>query len=231
MRRETVLTTGIINCLMFFNCVFLIPASVAFTPLPLLASFSKRFCAPFLARWRSCFAIVASVRFDEGTILTGFLCRGLFLRPPILPGVEDDGEAGASEESWSAAPSSVLSKGESRARAASALSRSEEGGRPRLRWGTPGNVLSRDLRGESFVDRSLFRLLPLDTAFPPLGSFPTESSLLFFPSSSSVSSSVPECLSSKEPQDFLFEGGRPLLFSPAPGGLPGSLLGFSADFS
>lgn len=90
---------------MFFNCVFLIPASMALTPLPLLAtaSFSKRFCAPFLARCSSCLAIVASVRLEEGTILTGFLCRGLFLSPAILLGVEGDGEAGELEESWSSA--------------------------------------------------------------------------------------------------------------------------------
>lgn len=171
MRRETVLTTGIINCLMFFNCVFRIPASMAFTPLPLIASFSKRFCAPFLARWSSCLAIVASVRFEEGTILTGFLCRGLFLSPAIFPGVEGDGEAGASEESWSAALSSFLRRGISLALAASALSRSAEGGRPRLRRGTPGNVLSRDLRGESFVACNLLRLVALETAFPLLESF------------------------------------------------------------
>lgn len=52
MRRETVLTTGMMNCLMFFSWVFLMPESM--TPVPLLpmatAPFSSRFCAPFLAR-------------------------------------------------------------------------------------------------------------------------------------------------------------------------------------
>lgn len=101
MRRETVLTTGMINCLMFFSWVFLMPASMAPAPLPPMAtaSFSSRFCAPFLARCSSCLAIVASVRLEEGTILTGFLWRGLFLRPTVLPVLEGDGEAGGLEES------------------------------------------------------------------------------------------------------------------------------------
>lgn len=43
--------------------------------------------------------MVASVRLEGGTILTGFLCRGLFLRPTGLPGLEGDGEAGGLEES------------------------------------------------------------------------------------------------------------------------------------
>lgn len=75
MRRETVLTTGMMNCRMFLSWVFLMPASMA--PVPLFpiatASFSNRFCAPFLARCSSCLAMVASVRLVEGTILTGFL--------------------------------------------------------------------------------------------------------------------------------------------------------------
>ena len=52
MRRETVLTTGMMNCLMFFSWVFLMPASTVPAPLPPMAtaSFSIRFCAPFLAR-------------------------------------------------------------------------------------------------------------------------------------------------------------------------------------
>lgn len=113
MRRETVLTTGMMNCLMFFSWVFLMPASMA--PVPLLpmatASFSSRFCAPFLARCSSCLAMVASVRLEEGTIRTGFLWRGLFLRPTVLPGLEGDGEAGELEESWSSAPSTFLNMG------------------------------------------------------------------------------------------------------------------------
>lgn len=111
MRRETVLTTGIMNCLMFFSWVFLMPASMVPVPLvPMVpASFSSRFCAPFLARCSSCLAIVASVRLDGGTILTGFRWRGLFLRPTVLPGLEGDGEAGGLEESWSSAPSTLLS--------------------------------------------------------------------------------------------------------------------------
>lgn len=113
MRRETVLTTGMMNCLMFFSWVFLIPASMAPVPVPPMAtaSFSRRFCAPFLARCSSCLAIVASVRLDEGTILTGFLWRGLFLRPTVLPDLEGDREAGGLEESWSSAPSTFLSIG------------------------------------------------------------------------------------------------------------------------
>lgn len=57
------------------------------------------------------------------------------------------------------------------AAAASALRRSAEGGRPRLRRGTPGSVLSRDLRGASLVALSLFRLVTLDSLRPHLGSF------------------------------------------------------------
>lgn len=113
MRRETVLTTGMMNCLMFFSWVFLMPVSTAPVPLTPMAtaSFSSRFCAPFLARCSSCLAMVASVRFEGGTILTGFLWRGLFLRPTVLPGLEGDGEAGGLEESWSSAPSTLLSVG------------------------------------------------------------------------------------------------------------------------
>lgn len=105
MRRETVLTTGMINCLMFFSWVFLMPASMAPAPLPPMAtaSFSSRFCAPFFARCSSCLAM--------GTILTGFLWRGLFLRPTVLPCLEGDGEVGGLEESWSSAPSTPLSMG------------------------------------------------------------------------------------------------------------------------
>lgn len=57
------------------------------------------------------------------------------------------------------------------AAAASALRRSAEGGRPRLRLGTQGKVLSRDLRGLSLVALSLFRVVTLDSPRPPLGSF------------------------------------------------------------
>lgn len=53
------------------------------------------------------------------------------------------------------------------AAAASALRRSAEGGRPRLRRGTPGRDLRCDLRGASLVTLSLFRLATLD---PPLES-------------------------------------------------------------
>jgi len=113
MRRETVLTTGMMNCLMFFSCVFLMPVSIVPLPFPpmVTASFSSRFCAPFLARCSSCLAMVASVRFEEGTILTGFLWRGLFLRPTVLPGLEGDGEAGGLEESWCSASPTFLSMG------------------------------------------------------------------------------------------------------------------------
>lgn len=111
MRRETVLTTGMMNCRMFFSWVFLIPESTALIPLPPMAtaSFSSRFCAPFLARCSSCLAMAASVRLEEGTIRTGFLWRGLFRRPTTLPGLEGDGEAGGSEESSYSAPSALLS--------------------------------------------------------------------------------------------------------------------------
>lgn len=113
MRRETVLTTGIMNCLMFFSWVFLMPPSMVPAPLPPMAtaSFSSRFCAPFLARCSSCLAMVASVRLEEGTILTGFLWRGLFLRPTVLLGLEGDRETGGLEESWSSAPSTFLNMG------------------------------------------------------------------------------------------------------------------------
>lgn len=113
MRRETVLTTGMMNCLMFFSWVFLMPASAGPVPLPppAPASFSSRFCAPFLARCSSCLAMVASVRLEVGTILTGFLWRGLFLRPTVLPVLEGDGEAGGLEASWSSASSTFLCAG------------------------------------------------------------------------------------------------------------------------
>lgn len=178
------------------------PASAAPPPLP-PASFSSRFCAPFFARCSNCLAMVASVRLDEGTILTGFLWRGLFRRPTALPGLDGVGEAGGLEESWSSAPSTFLSFGcgvcgsvpplvlgafcfpsphsmevescAAAAAAASALRRSAEGGRPRLRRGTPGNVLSRDLSGVSLVSFSLLRLVTLDSPRPPLGCFASES--------------------------------------------------------
>lgn len=60
-------------------------------------------------------------------------------------------------DSWAAA-----------AAAASALSLSADGGRPRLRRGTPGKVLRRDFRGVSLVSASLFRLVTLDSPRPPL---------------------------------------------------------------
>lgn len=189
MRRETVLTTGMMNCRMFLSWVFLIPASPPPDPLPTIptASFSSRFCAPFLARCSSCLAMVASVCLEGATILTGFLCRGLFLRPTGLPGLEADGELGRLEESWLSAASMFLTLGCSvlcvsvslspprtlkalcfpsppsmeadscAAAAASALSRSTDGGRPRLRLGAPGKVLRRDLRGVVLVSVSLFR--------------------------------------------------------------------------
>lgn len=199
MRRETVLTTGMINCLMFFSWVFLMPASTA--PAPLLplatASFSRRFCAPFLARWSSCLAMVASVRFEDGTILTGFRWRGLFLRPMVLPALEEAGDAAKLQEPCSSTSSALLctagccspvralkalcfpsphSTAAGRcaapaAAAASAFRRSAEGGRPRLRRGTPGRVLRRDLRGESLVVLSLFRFPTLASPRPPLGSW------------------------------------------------------------
>lgn len=99
IRRETVLTTGMMNCLMFFSWVFLMQASTFPAPLPPMASFSSRFCAPFLARWSSCLAIVASVRLEEGTILTGFRWRGLFLRLTVLPGLEEAEDVGGLKES------------------------------------------------------------------------------------------------------------------------------------
>lgn len=137
------------------------------------------------------------------------------------------------------------------AAAASALSRSAEGGRPRLRRGTPGKVLRRDLRGVILVSISLFRLETLDSLRPPLGNFAsvsrgcaesTDSLLLPFlslSSSASTPNSNPACLPSSPAawlpvlQAFLLleDGGRPLLFSPVPGGLPGSLFTFSAGRS
>lgn len=112
MRRETVLTTGMMNCRMFFSCVFLIPWSAAAAAPPMAtASFSSRFCAPFLARCSSCLATVASVRLVEGTMRTGFLWRGLFLRPAGRPGLEGGGEAGASEDAWYSVASAPLAAG------------------------------------------------------------------------------------------------------------------------
>lgn len=130
------------------------------------------------------------------------------------------------------------------AAAASAFRRSAEGGRPRLRLGTPGKVFSRDLRGASLVALSLFRFVTLDSPRPPLGSFASVSCgwaepFLSFSSSVSIPSSDPAALLSSPAawppalQAFLLleDGGRPLLFSPVPGGLPGSLFTFSAGLS
>ena len=98
MRSETVLTTGMMNCLMFLSWVLLrllMPASAAPAPGPPMAtaSFSRSFffCAPFLARCSSCLAMVASVRLDDA-ILTGLTCRGLCLSPRGLPSLEGGGE-------------------------------------------------------------------------------------------------------------------------------------------
>lgn len=272
MRRETVLTTGMMNCRMFFSWVFLMPESTAPVPLPPIetASFSSRFCAPFLARCSSCLAMVASVRLEEGTIRTGFLWRGLFLMHTALEGDEEAG--GLEEYSAPSAPlggpcwgvcgsvpltrkalcsshSKEVDSCAAAAAAASALSRSAEGGRPRLRLGTPGKVLSLDLRGLSLVALSLFRVVTLDSSRPPLGNLdsvscgcPEPSGVLLAPflsSSVSIPSSVPACLLSSpaawlpvlQALLLLEDGGRPLLFSPVPGGLPGSLFTFSAGLS
>lgn len=78
MRRDTVLTTGMMNCRMFFSGVLRrrrMPASMpGGPPLPPL-SFSRSFffCAPFLARCSSCLAMVASVRLEGGTMRTGLM--------------------------------------------------------------------------------------------------------------------------------------------------------------
>lgn len=126
------------------------------------------------------------------------------------------------------------------AAAASALRRSAEGGRPRLRRGTLDKVLSRDLRGASLVAFSLFRLVTLASPRPPLGIFASGScGFVSLSSSVSVPNSDPACLLSSAAaslpvlQVFLLieDGGRPLLFSPVPGGLPGSLFTFSDGLS
>lgn len=118
MRRETVLTTGMMNCLMFFSWVLLLllmPTSMPPAPGPPMAttSFSSSFffCAPFLARCSSCLAMVASVRLEGGTILTGLMCLGLCLRPSGLPSLEGEAEGLEcwEEESWSSEPSTSLS--------------------------------------------------------------------------------------------------------------------------
>lgn len=61
------------------------------------------------------------------------------------------------------------------AAAASAFRRSAEGGRPRLRRGTPGKVLRRDLRGARLVALSLFKVATLDSPLPLLESFASAS--------------------------------------------------------
>lgn len=100
MRSDTVLTTGIMNCLMFFRVLRTPPTS---EPPPAAAPpFSSLFWAPFLARCNSCLAMVASVRLEDGTILTGFRWRGL-LRRPAAAALHDLGEsedAGGQKESW-----------------------------------------------------------------------------------------------------------------------------------
>ncbi|TNN75526.1 hypothetical protein EYF80_014338 [Liparis tanakae] len=253
---------------MFFSCVFLIPDSapaVAAPPPPMAtASFSSRFCAPFLARCSSCLATVASVRLVDGTMRTGFRWRGLFRRPGGRPGLAGGGgEAGAPGAAWYSAgacgsaplarkalcfPSAHSTAADSRAAAAaaaSALRRSAEGGRPRRRLGAPGRVLSRDLSGASFVARSLFRPPTLDSPRPPLGSFasaqpgggglpaPCLSSSVSTPGSEPVRPPSPPAAAWWLLHAFLLleDGGRPLLFSPVPGGLPGSRLAFSAGRS
>lgn len=93
------------------------------------------------------------------TLGSSVLCGSVPLSPPLTlkalcipspPSIEAD--------SWAAA-------------AASALSRSADGGRPRLRRGAPGKVLRRDLSGVVLVSVSLFRLVALDSPRPPLESF------------------------------------------------------------
>ncbi len=89
MRNDTVLTTGMMNCLMFVSCVRLlcfVPSRPAVPWVP-IASFSNSFFfwAPFFARCSSCFAIAASVRLEGGTTRTGLIWRGLWRNPNGLP--------------------------------------------------------------------------------------------------------------------------------------------------
>lgn len=106
MRSETVLTTGMMNCLMFFRVLRTPPASALTAAAA--PPFSSRFCAPFLARCSNCLAMVASVRLEDGTILTGFLWRGLFRRPAAAPAatlheLDESEDAGGPKGSWPSA--------------------------------------------------------------------------------------------------------------------------------
>lgn len=126
------------------------------------------------------------------------------------------------------------------AAAASALSRSAEGGRPRLRRGTPGRDFRCDLSGASFVTLSLFRLPTLESRASVSPSMALFAPFLSLSSSASRPISGPGGLPSSPAAAWLPEfhafllledGGRPRLFSPLPGGLPGSRFTFSAGLS
>lgn len=106
MRSETVLTTGMMNCLMFFRVLRTPPASALPAAATAAPPFSSLFCAPFLARCSSCLAMVASVRLEDGTILTGFLWRGLFRRPAAAAAaatLDESEDAGGPKGSWPSA--------------------------------------------------------------------------------------------------------------------------------
>lgn len=137
-------------------------------------------------------------------------------------------------------PSVHSSETDSCAAAASALSRSAEGGRPRLRRGTPGKDLRCDLSGASFVTLSLFRLPTLESRASVSPSMALLTPFLSVSLSASRVPSSPGGLSSSPAATWLPEfhafllledGGRPRLFSPLPGGLPGSRFTFSAGLS
>lgn len=121
MREEMALTTGMMNCLMFFTCVF------TFLPCNWAASFSIFFWAPFLARCKSCLAMVASVRLEEGMILTGLMRRGLCLTTD-LSSFESGGLPSLSLRTrW------AFSSSELRSKSGGVLALSLDGGLPRLR--------------------------------------------------------------------------------------------------
>lgn len=146
IREEIALTTGMMNCRMFLRGV------LPFWPWSLAASFSIFFWAPFLARCKSCLAMVASVLLEEGMILTGFILRGLCLTGASFSSL---GSGGA--PSFSFRILWAFSSGEPAMRSGAGLRRSEEGGLPlRRTMGTPPFLpswsfpdLNLDFRGES----------------------------------------------------------------------------------
>lgn len=121
IREEIALTTGIMNCRIFLSWV------LPFLPCSLAASFSIFFCAPFLALCKSCLAIVASVLFVEGIILTGLILRGLCLTAVFSSFVRGGVPSFSLRILWGFSSCEFMTKVEE------VFKRSEDGGLPLLR--------------------------------------------------------------------------------------------------